>query len=109
MPLRLHDTLERRQVDFEPIDPNGPVTFYTCGPTVYDYAHIGNFRSFLNADVLRRTLEFLGHQVRHVMNITDVGHMTDDAVADGGGEDKMAVAGKRLQEAKKSGKLRGGN
>ena len=105
MPLRLHDTLERRQVDFEPIDPSGPVTFYTCGPTVYDYAHIGNFRSFLNADVLRRTLEFLGHEVRHVMNITDVGHMTDDAVADGGGEDKMAVAGKRLQEAKKSGKL----
>jgi cysteinyl-tRNA synthetase len=105
MPLRLHDTLERRQVEFEPIDPDGPVTFYTCGPTVYDYAHIGNFRSFLNADVLRRTLEFLGHEVRHVMNITDVGHMTDDAVADGGGEDKMAVAGKRLQEAKKSGEL----
>ena len=105
MPLRLHDTLERRLVDFSPLDPNGPVTFYTCGPTVYDYAHIGNFRSFLNADVLRRTLEFLGHDVRHVMNITDVGHMTDDAVADGGGEDKMAVAGKRLLEAKKSGSL----
>ncbi|MDG2020797.1 MAG: cysteine--tRNA ligase [Phycisphaerales bacterium] len=105
MPLRLHDTLERRLVDFTPLDPSGPVTFYTCGPTVYDYAHIGNFRSFLNADVLRRTLEFLGHDVRHVMNITDVGHMTEDAVADGGGEDKMAVAGKRLLEAKKSGSL----
>jgi cysteinyl-tRNA synthetase len=108
MPLRLHDTLERRVIDFTPLDPSGPVTFYTCGPTVYDYAHIGNFRSFLNADVLRKTLEFLGHDVRHVMNITDVGHMTDDAVADGGGEDKMAVAGKRLQEAKKSGSLPNG-
>ncbi|MFB0987486.1 MAG: hypothetical protein QMB94_14405, partial [Phycisphaerales bacterium] len=108
MPLRLHDTLERRLVDFSPLDPAGPVTFYTCGPTVYDYAHIGNFRSFLNADVLRKTLEFLGHDVRHVMNITDVGHMTDDAVADGGGEDKMAVAGKRLLEAKKSGSLPNG-
>lgn len=105
MILRLHDTLERRQVDFVPLDPGGPVTFYTCGPTVYDYAHIGNFRSFLNADVLRRTLEFLGHDVRHVMNITDVGHMTEDGVADGGGEDKMAVAGRRLLENKKSGSL----
>ena len=105
MTLRLHDTLERRLVDFVPLDPEGPVTFYTCGPTVYDYAHIGNFRSFLNADVLRRTLELLGFEVRHVMNITDVGHMTDDAVADGGGEDKMAVAGRRLLESKKSGTL----
>lgn len=105
MTLRLHDTLERRQVDFVPSDPDGPVTFYTCGPTVYDYSHIGNFRSFLNADVLRRTLEFLGHEVRHVMNITDVGHMTEDGVADGGGEDKMAVAGRRLLENKKSGRL----
>ena len=103
--LRLYDTLQRSQVSFEPIDPDGAVTFYTCGPTVYDYAHIGNFRSFLNADVLRRTLELLGHRVRHVMNITDVGHMTEDSVADGGGEDKMAVAGRRLQEAKKSGQL----
>jgi cysteinyl-tRNA synthetase len=105
MTLRLHDTLERRLVDFVPLDPSGPVTFYTCGPTVYDYAHIGNFRSFLNADVLRRTLELLGFRVRHVMNITDVGHMTDDGVADGGGEDKMAVAGRRLLESKKAGTL----
>ena len=105
MTLRIHDTLERRPVDFAPLDPDGPVTFYTCGPTVYDYSHIGNFRSFLNADVLRRTLEFMGHEVRHVMNITDVGHMTEDGVADGGGEDKMAVAGRRLLESKKSGSL----
>jgi cysteinyl-tRNA synthetase len=91
----------------EPILPeNGPaITFYSCGPTVYDDAHIGNFRSFLNADVLRRSLELLGYRVKHVMNITDVGHMTEDSSADGGGEDKLVVAGKRLAEAKKSGKL----
>ncbi len=105
MSLQIHDTLERRLVEFEPGRPDGPVTFYTCGPTVYDFAHIGNFRSFLNADVLRRTLELLGYEVRHVMNITDVGHMTEDGVADGGGEDKMAVAGRRLLESKKSGTL----
>ncbi|MBM4100567.1 MAG: cysteine--tRNA ligase, partial [Planctomycetes bacterium] len=84
------------------------LTFYSCGPTVYDDAHIGNFRSFLNADILRRTLELCGHRVRHVMNITDVGHMTEDDAADGGGEDKMAVAGRRIAEAKKSGKLPAG-
>ncbi|HRQ75850.1 MAG TPA: cysteine--tRNA ligase [Phycisphaerales bacterium] len=106
MSLRLYNTLTNREETFTPIDPAGKsVTFYSCGPTVYDYAHIGNFRSFLNADVLRRTLELLGYTVRHVMNITDVGHMTDDDVADGGGEDKMQVAAKRLAEAKKSGKL----
>jgi cysteinyl-tRNA synthetase len=81
------------------------VTFYTCGPTVYDYAHIGNFRTFLAADVLRRTMELLGYEVRQVMNITDVGHMSDDDVADGSGEDKMQQAANRLQEAKHSGKL----
>ena len=105
MTLQIHDTLQRRLVAFEPLRADGPVTFYTCGPTVYDFAHIGNFRSFLNADVLRRTIEFLGHEVRHVMNITDVGHMTEDGVADGGGEDKMAVAGRRLLENKKAGML----
>ena len=106
--LAIHNTLTRRA---DPVSGNGTggaVRFYSCGPTVYDDAHIGNFRSFLNADVLRRSLELLGHRVRHVMNITDVGHMTEDSSADGGGEDKMAVAGKRLAEAKKSGKLPAG-
>ncbi len=105
----MHNTLSGRQERFEPLDPEGRrVRFYSCGPTVYDFAHIGNFRSFLNADVLRRTLELIGFDVIHVMNITDVGHMTDDAVADGGGEDKMEVAARRLQEAKKSGSLPAG-
>ena len=110
MTIRLYNTIERSIKPFEPINgANGPVTFYTCGPTVYDYAHIGNFRSFLNADMLRRTLELHGHEVVHVMNITDVGHMTDDQNADGGGEDKMEVAAKRLLEAKKSGDLPDGS
>ena len=106
MPLQLYNTLTRSQEEFVPLDPTGrQVLFYSCGPTVYDFSHVGNFRAFLNADVLRRTLELLGHDVRHVMNITDVGHMTDDANPDGGGEDKMEVASRRLLEAKKSGSL----
>jgi len=107
--LRIHNTLTRRVEAVEPHSGGEPITFYSCGPTVYDDAHIGNFRSFLNADVLRRTLELLGHRVHHVMNITDVGHMTDDSNADGGGEDKMAVAGRRIAEAKKAGKLPAGS
>ena len=103
--VRLYNTTSRAVEEITPLDATGAVTFYTCGPTVYDYAHIGNFRSFLNADILRRAIEFCGTPVRHVMNITDVGHMTEDSVADGGGEDKMAVAGRRLLEAKKSGSL----
>jgi cysteinyl-tRNA synthetase len=118
MPLRLYNTLTRRIEHFIPADP-AHVTFYTCGPTVYDDAHIGNFRSFLAADVLRRWIESPlceletnpprgggpPRRVTHVMNITDVGHMTDDAEGGESGEDKMAIAGKRLAEAKKSGKL----
>ncbi|MDP6601546.1 MAG: cysteine--tRNA ligase [Phycisphaerales bacterium] len=106
MQLRLHNTLSGETEAFVPLDPAGrKVSFYTCGPTVYDYAHIGNFRAFLNADVLRRTLEALGFEVQQVMNITDVGHMTEDTVADGGGEDKMQVAADRLSAAKKAGTL----
>jgi cysteinyl-tRNA synthetase len=121
MPLRLNNTLTRSLEFFTPADP-ARVTFYSCGPTVYDDAHIGNFRSFLAADVLRRFIEsplceLAGpggsvsagpRTVVHVMNITDVGHMTDDGQADGGGEDKMAVAGRRIAEAKKAGKLPAG-
>lgn len=102
--IKFYNSLSKSLETFEPI--NAPVvTMYNCGPTVYDYAHIGNFKSFLFADVLRRFLELAGYDVQQVMNLTDVGHMTDDAVADGGGQDKMAAAGERLAEAKKSGKL----
>jgi cysteinyl-tRNA synthetase len=100
-PMRFYNTLTNAVEAFEPTGE--PVRIYTCGPTVYDFAHIGNFRSFLFADVLRRLIELRGHKVLHVMNITDVGHMTEDDVADGAGEDKMAAAGRRLKEAKKQG------
>ncbi len=113
MPTRFYNTLKHEEVTFVPLMP-GPdaadplrgstVRMYSCGPTVYDYAHIGNFRAFLFADVLRRYLEFRGATVRHVMNMTDVGHMTDDSHADASGEDKMKIAQERMKESKKSGK-----
>jgi cysteinyl-tRNA synthetase len=102
MPIRFYNTLTHQIEDFHPIEPP-LVTMYNCGPTVYDFAHIGNFRAFVFADVLRRFLELSGYDVKQVMNLTDVGHMTDDQLADGGGEDKMQVAAKRLKEAKKQG------
>ena len=94
----------------EPFDvPAGrPVTIYSCGPTVYDYAHIGNFRSFLFADLIRRFLEATGAEVRHVMNVTDVGHMTEDAAADGGGEDKMVLAMRKAAEKKQASNKKSG-
>ena len=72
MALHLYNTLSRNVEPFEPLDPNGPVGMYCCGPTVHDYAHIGNFRTFVFADLVRRYLEFRGYTVNHVMNITDV-------------------------------------
>jgi cysteinyl-tRNA synthetase len=104
MTIRFYNTLTNSTEEFTPVEDDC-VRMYSCGPTVYDFAHIGNFRSFLFADLIRRTLEFFGHKVHHVMNITDVGHMTDDASADGGGEDKMEAAAKRVKEDKKSGKV----
>jgi cysteinyl-tRNA synthetase len=87
--LRLHNSLTRRLEPLEPVDP-ARVGIYTCGSTVYKYAHIGNLRTYLFGDVLRRTLEYLGHEVRYVKNVTDVGHMTDDTF--GTGEDRMVRA-----------------
>jgi cysteinyl-tRNA synthetase len=73
MALRFHNTLTRSVQEFVPLDPAGKkVGLYCCGPTVYDFAHIGNWRTFVFADLVRRTLEFSGYDVRHVMNITDV-------------------------------------
>ncbi len=102
MAISFYNTLTKSHQPFQPLQPPH-VTMYSCGPTVYDFAHIGNFRSFLFADLLRRFFEFMGLEVRQVMNITDVGHMTDDQVADGSGEDKMQVAARKLKEAKKAG------
>ncbi len=84
------NTLGRKVEEFKPITP-GKVKLYTCGPTVYARAHIGNLRAYVFADVLRRTLEYAGYDVNHVMNITDVGHLTSDADS---GEDKMQKAAK---------------
>ncbi len=95
--LRLKNTYSKNLEDFVPLDvAGGKVSLYSCGPTVYSYAHIGNFRSFLLSDVLRRVLEQRGYTVRHVMNITDVGHMTEDHLADATGEDKLAKAAREL-------------
>lgn len=87
-PLTLYNSLTRRLEAFAPIDPAN-VRIYTCGPTVYNYQHIGNMRAFLFADTLGRTLRWKGFPVTHVINITDVGHLTSDADS---GEDKMERA-----------------
>lgn len=104
MEIHFYNSLTNQTEKFESLEPNR-VKMYSCGPTVYDFAHIGNFRSFLFGDLLRRFLELAGYEVDHVMNITDVGHMTDDSNVDGGGEDKMDVAIKKMKEDKKSGKV----
>ncbi len=88
-PIRVYNTLTRRKEDFSPVEP-GRVKMYTCGPTVYRYAHIGNLRSYLMADWLRRLLEAQGYRVKHVKNITDVGHMRQDMLERG--EDKVISA-----------------
>ena len=85
MALRLYNTMGRKMEEFKPI-VDGQVGFYGCGPTVYNYAHIGNLRAYVFLDVLDKTLSLLGYKIKHVMNITDVGHLTDDG---DNGEDKM--------------------
>ena len=91
MALWLYDTYTRSLKEFTPLHGN-EVGIYTCGPTVYDYAHIGNLRTYVFEDILRRVLEFNGYQVKHVMNITDVGHLVSDADT---GEDKMEKGSRR--------------
>ena len=88
-PMRLYNSLTRRVDALEPIEA-GQVTIYTCGSTVYRYAHIGNLRTYLFGDLLRRTLAYLGYGVRYVKNITDVGHMRHDLTDSG--EDRMEQA-----------------
>ncbi len=93
--LKLHNTLTRTTAPFQPLH-NMKVGLYTCGPTVYNYAHIGNLRTYIFEDILRRVLQFNGYAVKHVMNITDVGHLTDDADA---GEDKMEQGAAREKKS----------
>jgi cysteinyl-tRNA synthetase len=92
-PLRLFNTLTREVSEFTPRRPPA-VGMYSCGPTVYAYAHIGNMRAYVFSDTLRRTLRWKGFDVRHVMNITDVGHLTSDADE---GDDKLEAAARREQ------------
>ncbi len=94
-PLRLFNSLTRQLEEFQPVHP-GEARVYSCGPTVYNYPHIGNMRAYVFADVLGRTLSFKGYELTHVINITDVGHLTDDADA---GEDKLEKAAKERAQS----------
>ena len=89
--MRIYNTLTKKVEDFKP-NVEGKVAMYTCGPTVYHFAHIGNLRSYIMEDVLEKTLRYIGYDVKRVMNITDVGHLTSDADT---GEDKMLKGAKR--------------
>ena len=94
-PLTLFNSLTRQPEAFRPVHP-GEARVYTCGPTVYNYPHIGNMRAYVFADVLGRTLSFKGYKLTHVINITDVGHLTDDADE---GEDKLEKAAKERAQS----------
>ncbi len=90
MPLRLYNTLSKTKEEFKPI--SSPVGLYTCGPTVYHFAHLGNLRTYIFEDLLKRTLLFNNYEVTHVMNVTDVGHLVGDGDM---GEDKMETGSAR--------------
>lgn len=93
--LKIYNSLTRKIEDFKPIDPPR-VGMYTCGPTVYSFAHIGNFRTYTIADLLLRTLQYDGYEVKYIMNLTDVGHLTGDNAGDADiGEDRMEKSAKK--------------
>ena len=89
--IRLYNTLTKKKQYFKPLK-NKEARLYSCGPTVYGYAHIGNLRTYVFSDILKRTLKYNGYKVKHVMNLTDVGHLTSDADT---GEDKLERAAKK--------------
>ena len=95
MQIKLYNTLNRQKNDFVPLNGN-EVRIYSCGPTVYSYAHIGNFRTYVFMDNLRRVLKYNGYTLKHVMNITDVGHLESDGDE---GEDKMEKAAKKEKKS----------
>ena len=94
-PLKLFNSLTRSLEEFRPVH-EGEARVYTCGPTVYNYPHIGNMRAYVFADVLGRTLSWKGYDLTHIINITDVGHLTDDADA---GEDKLEKAAAKSEKS----------
>ena len=91
MSLSIYNSLTRQIEEFQPINPD-EVLMYTCGPTVYNYQHVGNFRTFFLSDIIVRTLEFNGYKVKHVINLTDLGHLTDDSDE---GDDKLELAAEK--------------
>ena len=95
MKIQLYNTLTRKKENFTPLK-NGAVSLYNCGPTVYDYAHIGNLRSYVFADVLRRVFEYNDYKVTQVINITDVGHLTSD---EDDGADKLEESARKADKS----------
>lgn len=93
--MKLYNTYSRRKEDFTTLDGSNTVRMYSCGPTVYNYAHIGNLRTYIFMDLLRRTLKYAGYDVKGAMNITDVGHLLSDA---DDGEDKMEKAAREQKK-----------
>lgn len=89
--MKIYNSATRQKEEFKTIEP-GKVRMYTCGPTVYNYAHIGNLRSYIMEDILEKYLKWSGFDVKRVMNITDVGHLSSDADT---GEDKMLKGARR--------------
>ena len=92
--LKLYNTLTRKKEEFKPLDGK-TVKMYACGPTVYNFAHIGNLRTYIFMDILRRVLKFEGYKLKGVLNITDVGHLLSDA---DDGDDKMLLAARQRQK-----------
>ena len=96
MSLKLHNTYSHKIEELKPSNADGVIRMYCCGPTVYNYAHIGNLRTYVFEDVLRRTIKRAGFPLKHVMNVTDVGHLTSDADE---GDDKMVLAAEREKKS----------
>ncbi|MEK7092502.1 MAG: class I tRNA ligase family protein, partial [Patescibacteria group bacterium] len=93
--MKIYNTLSKTVEEFKPINPPH-VGVYTCGPTVYDFAHIGNFRTYTTSDLLVRVLKYSGYEVKYIMNLTDVGHLTGDNQGDADtGEDRMEKSAKK--------------
>ena len=96
MEIKLHNTYTQRIEALKPVNDDGVVRMYCCGPTVYNYAHIGNLRTYIFEDILKKAIIRAGYKIKHVMNITDVGHLTSDADS---GDDKMLLAAEKEKKS----------